>query len=181
MWRKTFKGHDGIKVNDYITALTDEPAENENYDSGEVLYEFGDDAGRDKEQWMKVEAAVDSAAVAHVMRNSTVPQCKKKESAGSKEGKFWWSASNHKILNEGEKKISFQTACQKKRGLVFQVANVGRTLISVDRLSETGHTMILNKENPRIICPNGEIIKLRKNNKMFILDMWIKRTPLAGQ
>ena len=54
-------------------------------------------------------------------------------------------------------------------------------LISVGRLSESGHTVILNKENPRIKCPNGEIIKLRKRNKMFVMDLWIKRAPLAGQ
>jgi hypothetical protein len=164
-----------------LSALTDEPPEKDNWDSGEVLYEFGEGGEEGEDEWMKVEAAVDSAAVAHVMKNGTVPQIKKKPSQGSESGKFWWSASNQKIFNEGEKTISFQTGCKKKRRMVFQIANVGRTLISVDRLSESGHTVILNKENPRIKCPNGDIIKLRKRNKMFIMDIWIKRSPLEGQ
>ena len=64
---------------------------------------------------------------------------------------------------------------------MFQVAKVGRTLISVDKLSETGHTMILNKDNPRIECPNGEVIELRRQNKVFILDLWVRRSPLVGR
>ena len=130
---------------------------------------------------MKIEAAVDSAAVDHVMKDTTVPQIKKRPSAGSKNGKHWWSASNHKIYNEEEQMVCFETACEKKRRILFQIAKVGRTLVSVDKLSETGHTVILNKKNPRIECPNGEVIQIKRQNKVFIMDLWVRRSPLAGR
>ena len=60
-----------------------------------------------------------------------------------------------------------------KRG-VFEVGPVSRTLISVDRLQETGHDVILTKSKPRIVnLRTGEVMPLRKDGGMFILDMWI--------
>ena len=165
----------------YLSTLTDEPLSSVAGNSGEVLYEFGDGEGRDMSQWMKIEAAVDSAAVDHVIKDDTVPQVRKRPSKGSKEGKHWWSASNHKIYNEGEKLIAFQTSCDKKRKIMFQVAKVGRTLVSVDKLSETDHNVVLNKNDPRIECPNGEVIKLRRQNKVYILDLWIRKAPFTGR
>ena len=47
---------------------------------------------------------------------------------------------------------AIDTQCMKKRKIMFQIAKVGRTLVSVDKLSETGHTVILNKDSPRIVC-----------------------------
>ena len=161
--------------------MMEDPPDGENMDSGEVLYEMGEGGDKDRDQWMKVEAAVDTAAVDHVMRDTTVAQVKKKPSGGSTAGKFWWSASNHKIYNEGEKIIGFHTNCGKRRKIQFQIAKVGRTLISADKLAETGHTLVVEKGNPRIICPNKEVIKLRRQNKVFIMDLWIKRSPLVGQ
>ena len=56
---------------------------------------------------------------------------------------------------------------------VFKVGAVSCTLISVDRLQETGHDVILTKNHPRIInVTTGEVMPLRKNRGMFILDMW---------
>ena len=196
-WNKTFRNQQahppGLRSDDklrpkspkqeksYLSTLTDEPLSRVAGNSGEVLYEFGDGEGRDMSQWMKIEAAVDSAAVDHVIKDDTVPQVRKRPSKGSKEGKHWWSASNHKIYNEGEKLIAFQTSCDKKRKIMFQVAKVGRTLVSVDKLSETDHNVVLNKNDPRIECPNGEVIKLRRQNKVFILDLWIRKAPFTGR
>ena len=60
-----------------------------------------------------------------------------------------------------------------KRG-VFKVGPVSRTLISVDRLQETGHDVILKKNKPRIVnLRTGEVMSLRNEGGMFILDMWI--------
>ena len=50
-----------------------------------------------------------------------------------------------------------------KRG-VFKVGPVSRTLISVDRLQETGHDVILTKSRPHIVnMKTGEILLLRKD------------------
>ena len=115
------------------------------------------------------------------MKGNVIPGIKMVESEGSKKGQNWWSASNHPIKNEGQKLIPFKTTCGKKRRIMFQIANVSKSLISVDALNETGHDVVLNKKNPRIICPNGEEIKLRRKNKVFVLDMFVRVSPFAGR
>ena len=60
-----------------------------------------------------------------------------------------------------------------KRG-AFKVGPVSRQLISVDRLRETGHGVILAKNRSRIVNKKtGEIASLRMDGGMFILDVWI--------
>ena len=60
-----------------------------------------------------------------------------------------------------------------KRG-VSKVGPVSRTLISVDKLQATYHDGILTKNRPPIVnVQTVEIISLRKDGGMFILDMWI--------
>ena len=58
---------------------------------------------------------------------------------------------------------------------VFKVGPVSRTLISVDKHQETGHDVMLTKnKQPRIVnLRTGEVMPLRKDGGMFILDMWI--------
>ena len=51
---------------------------------------------------------------------------------------------------------------------------MSRTLISVDTRQETGHDVILTKNQPRIVnVRTGETIPLRNSKGMFILDMWL--------
>ena len=82
---------------------------------------------------------------------------------------------------QGQKTVPFETTCGKKRRIVFQIADVGKSLVSVDALNETGHEVILSRTNPRILCPNGETIALRRKGKVFILDMWIKDPTFSGR
>ena len=53
---------------------------------------------------------------------------------------------------------------------------MNKALITVDRLAETGHEVILSKKNPRIICPDGEVINLRRQQGIFVLDLFVKKS-----
>ena len=159
---------------EYINTLSDMKPGNAEQ---EVIFSFGDKGS--EEEWVKNEAYVDSAAVANVMKADAIPGIEMVESEGSKKGHVWWSASSHPIKNEGQKLIPFKTSCGKKRRITFQIAKVSKPLISVDALNATGHDVILNRKNPRIVCPNGEEIILRRKNKVFILDMLVKMAPFA--
>ena len=57
---------------------------------------------------------------------------------------------------------------------MFQSADVGRTLISADRLSEAGCEVILNKKKPRIVTKTGKVIQLKRKGGIFIFTMWVK-------
>ena len=51
---------------------------------------------------------------------------------------------------------------------------MSRTLISVNRLQETGHDVIRTKNKPHIVkLRTGEVMPLRKDGGTFILDLWI--------
>ena len=57
---------------------------------------------------------------------------------------------------------------------VCKVRSVSRTLISVDRRQETGHDVILTKNQPRIVdVRTAETLPLRKSKGMSILDLWL--------
>ena len=174
--RRTWERMEDVNLREcgYIRMLTDKKSEEA---EREVIVSF-EDKGKDSE-WVKVEAYVDSAAVATVMKADTIPGIEVVESEGSKKGHIWWSASNHPIKNEGQKVIPFRTSCGKKRRITFQIAKVSKPLVSVNALNDTGHDVILSKKNPRIVCPNGEEIKLRAKNKVFILDMFVRVVPFA--
>ena len=60
-----------------------------------------------------------------------------------------------------------------KRG-VFKVGAVSRPQISVNRLQETSHDVILTKNHPHVDnMKTVKIMPLRKHGGMFILDRWI--------
>ena len=58
--------------------------------------------------------------------------------------------------------------------IMFQTADVGRALISVDKLNEAGCDVILQKRRPRIVTSRGEVVKLRKKGDVLVLNMWVK-------
>ena len=84
------------------------------------------------------------------------------------------AANDEVIKNLGERPIPFTTHGGLKTGIVFQDAEVGRCLISVDKLNEAGSEVILNKHNPRIVTKRGDVIPLRRKKGVFILTMWVQ-------
>jgi len=67
------------------------------------------------------------------------------------------------VTNEGEQ--------QKTK---IKIGDISRTLISANKLLEKGNDVILSKNAPRIVKKNGEVIRLRRKNGMFLMDMWYK-------
>ena len=143
-WEKyeemSFKKQQGNGEDEYISTLSDaKPRDTER----EVIFSFGSQGDKyDGSEWIKVEAYVDSAAVATVMQQDLIPSIKTVESEGLRNGYIWWSASGHPIRNEGQKVVPLKTTCGKKRRMTFQIAKVSKPLVSVDALNETGHDVV---------------------------------------
>ena len=56
----------------------------------------------------------------------------------------------------------------------MKVGDVQRTLISVSRINEFGYHARLQKFRPHLINEyTGEVIPLRKEKGMFLMEMWI--------
>ena len=83
-------------------------------------------------------------------------------------------SGDHQRGREGQVTVNWLSALGTMKRGVFKVGPVTRTLISVDRLQETGRDVILTKNKPRIVnLRTGEVMPLRRDGGMFILDMWI--------
>ena len=54
-------------------------------------------------------------------------------------------------------------------------------MISVNRITEPEHEVILSKKRPRIICPDGEVIPVRREKGVFVLNMWVKRASKSKE
>ena len=62
----------------------------------------------------------------------------------------------------------------------MKVGDVQRTLISVSRINEFGWDARLRKLNPHLINEfTGEVIPLRKEKGMFLMEMWMW-VPTSG-
>ena len=118
-------GHDICVLEDYDRALT------------EVICEMGDQKGN-AGRWERIDAAVDSAAVDCVIPVEKLPHIKTSPSPRSKAGKHYVAANDAEIKNIGQRRIGFKTDDNKKKSVMFQTAEVGRTLISVAKLNEVG-------------------------------------------
>ena len=93
---------------------------------------------------------------------------------GSRRGETWTCAGGNEIKKEGREAGSWRTDLGTITRGVFKVGPMSRLLISVDRLQGTGHDVILTKNKPRIVnLRTGEVMPLRKDGGMFILDLWI--------
>ena len=139
-------------------------------------------------QWELVEAAVDSAAVDSVAPVKALPHIATEPSPRSKSGRHYIAANDAEIKNHGQRKVHFTTDNGLDKNIMFQTADVGRWLVSVDRLNDSGCKVILEKEQPRIVTKAGEVIKLIKKGGVYILRMWVRlpekskiKGPFTGQ
>ena len=120
---------------------------------------------------------MDFGAGDNVIPRRMVNKKKIRPSAGSKRGLHYLAASNHRIPNEGEVYIEFQTQEGYDENIVFQVANVNEPLAAVsdrvdngcrvvfDKDEETGQDLsyIYNKRTKKVIT-------LRRDRDVWMLD-----------
>ena len=71
---------------------------------------------------------IDSGAAVCVAPPSWCPQYKTQQSAGSKMGVHYVTASGNKVKNEGEERIKIRTKAGDVRQMTFQVAQVAKPL-----------------------------------------------------
>ena len=127
----------------------------------------------DTGKWVREEAVVDSGAVECMTSRKRMPHLTVEETPESRRGDTWTYAGGNEIKKEGKLTINWRTCLGIMQRGVFKVEPVSRTLISVDRLQETGHDVILTKSRPHTVkMKTGEILSLKKDGGMFILDMW---------
>ena len=104
------------------------------------LFEVDNSLCHMNDQWMKIEAVMDSGAAESVAPADIAPWVPISESVGSKRGQTYMSACGEKLPNLGEKQMKVWTNEGKPAMATFQCADVTRPLCSVSKICDQGKT-----------------------------------------
>ena len=135
---------------------------------------------------MRRGITVDSGSGDNVIPRRMINAKRIRPSAGSKRGLHYVSATDHRIPNEGEIDLNFETAEGHMTSWPFQVADVNKPLLCVadrvdnrcrvvyDQDDETGEdlTDICDKKT-------GKTMNLRRIGKVWVLDAIVAANMLA--
>ena len=125
--------------------------------------------------WKKIEAAVDSGAVDHVIDPDDVPGINVVETDASKAGKAWTGPSGEEIPKLGAIKLPWTNGDGTNRILNFQAGRVGRPLISASRLEDSGIDTRISKRGSYLLnMSSGERFPLRRVGGLYVLTMWCR-------
>ena len=141
------------------------------------LWKSGSDDWQGK-RWIKVESVVDSGAAAPVAPPSMAPNVQVVPSEGSRRGQKWTTASKHKISNLGQQRIHACTESGNPTDVLFQIAEVGKPLVSVSALCEKGNRVIFGRAGGVVqnVATGAETPFYRKNG-IYVLSLWLMDEP----
>ena len=90
------------------------------------------------------------------------------------------AANGETIPNYGELRVPIVTREKTLRGICFQAAGVSKGLLSVDKMNESGHTVVFDGDNSYIAHKQtGEINRLRREDGNFMMDIWVPPPQIA--
>ena len=97
----------------------------------------------DKEgEWTCIKSAIDSGAVDSVAPATMAPNVEVRESAGSRRGQNYLSASGEIIPNQGQQILEVQTDEGSEVRATYQTGDVSRPLTSVGKICDNNERVI---------------------------------------
>ena len=88
------------------------------------------------------------------------------------------------IFNEGQREVNATTEEFQPRACVFQVAKVSKPLLSAGQVTKAGFLAILDgpgQESYLLHKKSGSRTKLKLDNGVYVLDLWIKKPGFERQ
>ena len=90
------------------------------------------------------------------------------------------AANGARIANLGQQMVSFVTGEDHSCSLRFQVAGVGRPLVSVSQLGRAGHRVEFSATGGTIThLPSGRRTQLQRSGGVYLLKMTVRDTKGA--
>ena len=120
-------------------------------------------------RWTRVIAGLDSCAAEHVAPKSFMPRIKAKHDGTSR---TYVAANGSRLDDLASKKVNCKTQNGLNRTITFRNTNVMKPLVSVGKLTRTGHKVRLEDESPHVKCPNGDWIPVKQANGIFVIELW---------
>ena len=139
----------------------------------------GDNGG-----WQHIKGVMDSGATDSVTHPSTCAEYEVQESAGSRVGQKYTSASGDAIANLGEKVLDVMSENGVESRIKYQAADVSRTLNSVSEICDAGDAVqgqyvLFNKWGGVVLnLVTGRQIPFAREDGIYTMEMWVK--PQAG-
>ena len=137
--------------------------------------------GANNEGWVEVEICIDSGACETVMPASLCPGIDVVDSQQSIEGVEYEVANGGLIPNLGERRCLLTTpGSEVCKQIVFQVADVHKTLMSVSRVADMGYSCHLGATGGCLEdLKSGERIPLTRRDDLYYLNTWVKKDPFV--
>ena len=127
-----------------------------------------------KGEWEVITLYVDSGATETVVGEDSLTSVITKEGEACRRGVKYEVANGVRIANKGEKEFTGTTEEGCQRGIVAQVADVNKALLSVSRLVKSGHRVVFD-DHPYIEDKTtGEVMWLTEVGGMYALKMWVQ-------
>ena len=122
--------------------------------------------------------AVDSGATETVMGEDMLSSAETKMGAAARRGVEYGVANGVTIPNLGEKTFTFQTMEGAERKITAQLCDVNKGLLSVGKVANAGNTVVFTRDGSFIEDDStGERIAIKEENGMYMLSMWVRRSP----
>ena len=128
---------------------------------------------------MKSLSACDTVLPSNMLASITT-----ESTEASRNMEMYEVANGHEIVNEGQKRCMMMTpGSRTPKGIVFQVSNVHKPLMSVGAMADAGFECLLSK-NGGIMrdVDTGEMIPLVRQGNLYILRAWVRSadSPFVG-
>ena len=123
----------------------------------------------------EIEITVDSGACDTVLPSKMLSSIKT-DSSGPNFGEEYEVANGHSIWNEGCKKCIMMTpGSAVPKGIIFQVSNVHKPLMSVGAMADAGYECLLAKEGGCMRdIDTGELVPLTRRGNLYHLNSWVR-------
>jgi hypothetical protein len=137
--------------------------------------------------WEEIEITVDSGACDTVLPSKMLPGVKLEETEASRNGEEYEVANGHVIYNEGVKRCIMMTrGSATPKGIIFQVSDVHKPLMSVGSMADAGFECLLGRAGGLLRDEDsGEMIPLERRGNLYHFKAWIRSAdncpPFGGQ
>ena len=141
---------------------------------------------REEDGWVRVRSVMDIGAGVSVAPPGMCPAYPIEESAGSRRGQEFISASEDTMPNLGEQRLNVVLDNSKETSVKYQIADVSRALNSVAEICDAGHPdygnkVIFGREGGAIVnLATGKTTRFGRENNIYCLDYWVKPFTRQG-
>jgi len=135
-----------------------------------------------QQEWVEVEATVDSGACDTVMSQDECKHIDVVSSEKSRAGFQYEVANGQEIPNQGERRCEVMTENSRfQKQIHFQVADVHKTLLSVTKCADMGFMCVLGKTGGYLEDTiTGEKIPVRRKGNLYVIKMWVRQSKTSN-